>query len=225
MTSPHLDLGGFARARGGGQDGGMTVRGIVVCLPDASIDDYVGVIEVLIQEGLTRFALPATAEALADVVAIFGARATFGALRVTTSEHVHRAADAGARFVFSDIAGSDVADASDERALECWGSALTPREVRGAVQLSNGALLYPADVVGHAMAPRLAELGLIDRVIPLGGVGAYAAGEWLKAGSPAVGVDATLLGDAFEGGSLVQLRERCHSFVGLERRHVTDSEN
>ncbi|WP_082031175.1 hypothetical protein [Tessaracoccus massiliensis] len=202
----------------------MTVRGIVVCLPDAPMDDYIGVIEVLIQEGFSHFALPANAEALADVIAIFGARATFGALRVWSSQHVHRAADAGARFLFSDVAGSDVADASDERGLPCWGSAMTPREVRGAVQLTGGALLYPADVVGHAMAARLAELDLVGQVIPLGGVGAYAAGEWLKAGSPAVGVDHTLLGDAFDGGPLGQLRDRCHSFISLERRYVTSAE-
>ncbi|GAA4901017.1 bifunctional 4-hydroxy-2-oxoglutarate aldolase/2-dehydro-3-deoxy-phosphogluconate aldolase [Tessaracoccus lubricantis] len=200
----------------------MTVRGIVVCLPDASLDDYVGVVEVLIQEGFTRFALPATAEALRDVTTIFGSRATFGALRVSSSTHVHLAADAGAAFVFSDVADSDVADAADERGVECFGSAMTPREVRGALQLSNGALLHPADVVGHAMAARLRELGLADRVIPLGGIGAYAAGEWFKAGAPAVGIDHTLLGDAFDGGSLSQLRERCTSFIALERRIVEE---
>ncbi|MCG6567429.1 hypothetical protein C3E87_07315 [Tessaracoccus sp. ZS01] len=203
----------------------MTLRGIVVCLPDASLDDYVGVIEVLVQEGFSRFALPAGAAAFADVTTIFGARADFGALRVSSSAEVHRSAEAGAAFVFSDVADSDVADAADERGLECWCSAMTPREVRAALQLSNGALLYPADVVGHAMAARLKELGVVDRVVPLGGIGAYAAGEWFKAGAPAVGVDQTLLGDAFDGGSLSQLRDRCNSFIALERRLVTDPGN
>ena len=50
--------------------------GVVVSLPDAPLDDHIGVVEVLIQEGLTTFALPASCEAFADVVAIFGARAT-----------------------------------------------------------------------------------------------------------------------------------------------------
>lgn len=202
------------------QDGGMDLRGIVVCLPDATIDDYVGVVEVLIQEGFPAFALPANAEAFSDVAAIFGSRAAFGALRVGSSADVHRAADVGAQFVFADLADSDVADAADERSLECWVSAMTPAEVRSALQLSNRALLYPADVVGQAMAPRLAELGLIERVLPLGGIGAYAAGEWLKAGAPAVGIDTTLLGDAFSGGSLSQLRDRCNSFIALQRKHV-----
>lgn len=201
----------------------MTVRGIVVCLPDAPTEDYIGAVEVLIQEGFSHFALPAAAEAFADVTAIFGARARFGALRVSSSAAVAQAAVAGASFIFSDITDSDVTDAADERHLECWVSAMTPGEVRRALQLSRRALLYPADVVGHAMALRLAELGLIHQVIPLGGLGAYAAGEWLKAGAPAVGVDATLLGDAFDGGSLSLLRDRCNSFISLERRHLAKS--
>ena len=193
-----------------------------MCLPEASIDDYIGVVEVLIQEGFTRFAMPASAEAFRDVAGIFGSRAQFGALRVTSSADVHRAADAGASFAFSDVADSDVADAADERQLDCWLSAMTPREVRAALQLSGRALLYPADVLGHAMAHRLDELGLIDEVVPLGGIGAYAAGEWLKAGAKAVGVDATLLGGAFDGGSLSMLRDRCNWFISLERRYVHD---
>lgn len=201
----------------------MTLRGIVVCLPEAPIDDYIGAIEVLIQEGFSRFALPTAAEAFGDVTAIFGSRAQFGALRVASSADVHRAADAGAEFVFSDVSDSDVADAADERRVECWISAMTPAEVRAALQLSTRALLYPADVLGHAMAHRLAELGLVDRVVPLGGIGAYAAGEWLKAGAAAVGVDSTLLGDAFDGGSLSMLRDRCNSFISLERRYVQDA--
>lgn len=202
--------------------GVMTLRGIVVCLPDAPIEDYVGVVEVLIQEGFTRFVLPAAADGFADVTGIFGARARFGAVRVSSSADVARAADAGAAFVFSDVADSDVADAAEERGLECWLSAMTPTEVRGALELSAGALLYPADVIGHAMGPRLAELGLIGRAVPLGGIGAYAAGEWLKAGAQAVGIDHTLLGDAFDGGSLSQLRDRCNSFIALERRHTAE---
>ncbi|MDO5676134.1 MAG: hypothetical protein Q4G35_01365 [Propionibacteriaceae bacterium] len=198
----------------------MTLQGIVVCLPAAPVEDYIGVVEVLIQEGFTRFALPATSGVFAEVTAIFGARATFGASRVSSSTHVMRAAEAGAKFVFADVRDSDVADAADERGMECWTTAMTPREVRSSLLQSNRALLYPADVVGHAMAPRLAELGMIDRVIPLGGIGAYAAGEWFKAGAPAVAVDTTLLGDAFSGGSLSMLRDRCGSFIALEKRHA-----
>ena len=195
------------------------LRGTVVCLPDAPLDDHIGVVEVLIQEGLTTFALPASCEAFADVVAIFGARAAFGATRVVDADGVRLAAGRGARFVLADVATEEVAGAAREAGLPWHGAAMTPTEVRAALALPDGrVLLYPADVTGHAIAQRLKELGLIERVVALGGVGAYAAGEWLKAGAQAVCVDSTLLADAYSGGSLGQLRDRCSSFVAVNRR-------
>lgn len=193
--------------------------GVVVSLPDAPLDDHIGVVEVLIQEGLTTFALPASCEAFADVVAIFGARAAFGATRVVDADGVRLAAGRGARFVLADVATEEVAGAAREAGLPWHGAAMTPTEVRAALALPDGrVLLYPADVTGHAIAQRLKELGLIERVVALGGVGAYAAGEWLKAGAQAVCVDSTLLADAYSGGSLGQLRDRCSSFVAVNRR-------
>lgn len=193
--------------------------GVFVSLPDAPLDDHVGVVEVLIQQGLTGFALPVSCEAFPDLILIFGARAVFGATRVADADGARLAAQRGARFVLADVASAEVAVAAKEVGLPCHGSAMTPTEVRAALALPDGrALLYPADVTGHSMASRLAELGLIDRVIALGGIGAYAAGEWLKAGAQAVGVEATLLGDAYSGGSLGQLRDRCASFVAVNKK-------
>lgn len=194
-------------------------RGIIVSLPDAPLDDNVGVVEVLIQEGLTTFALPAAAASLADVIAIFGARARFGVSRVVAAAQVVDAVEAGAGFVLADIASADIAAAAAELPVACHLSAMTPTEVRAVLAMPDGgALIYPADVVGHALGARLAELGLISRAIPMGGIGAYAAGEWLKSGAPAVCIDSTLLGDAFAGGSLAQLRDRSASFVAVGRR-------
>ena len=55
--------------------------------------ELLGAIEVLIQEGLTTFALPAACEAFAGVVAIFGARAVVGATRVADADGVRLAAE------------------------------------------------------------------------------------------------------------------------------------
>lgn len=196
------------------------LNGLIVCLPDAAVDDYVGVIETLIQEGLTTFALPATAQDFSEVLGIFGARATFGAYRVSAVDQVSTVIDAGARFVFADVDGDPV-DAAVERGVAGYAAAMTPTEVRRVLDgRATGALLWPADVVGHAIGARFAEIGLAERVIPLGGIGAYAAGEWLKSGSTAVCIDTTLIGDAFTGGSLVQLRDRCGSFVTVRDKHA-----
>ncbi len=202
-----------------------SLRGLIVCLPDAPADDLVGVVEVLIQEGFSTFALPVAAQAYAEVAAIFGARAAWGALRISTVDQVVSASAAGARFVLSATwPPGRLAEAASALDLPCYLGAMTPTEVRAVLETSaTGALLYPADVIGHAMAPRLAELGLADRVVPLGGLGAYAAGEWSKAGAPAVCVDSALLGDAVAGGSLSLLRDRCGSFVTVEKAMAAGS--
>ncbi len=194
-------------------------RGLIVCLPEAEVDDYVGVVETLIQEGFHTFALPATAEGLSEVFGIFQARATFGAYRVAALEQAVAVAEAGARFALVDVPDGATIDALVERGVACYAAAMTPTEVRAVLATrATGALLFPADVVGHALGHRLKEVGLADRVIPLGGIGAYAAGEWMGAGAPAACIEATLLGDAFAGGSLNMLRDRAGSFIAVQKK-------
>ncbi|SHK03814.1 2-dehydro-3-deoxyphosphogluconate aldolase / (4S)-4-hydroxy-2-oxoglutarate aldolase [Tessaracoccus bendigoensis DSM 12906] len=201
-----------------------TPSGIIVCLPQAELDDYVGVVETLIQEGFHNFALHASAECAAEVIAIFRSRATFGSYRASTVDQVATASEAGASFVLLDAPDDVVIGSALDLSLACFAAAMTPTEVRAVLATgATGALLFPADVVGHALGHRLAEVGIADRVIPLGGIGAYAAGEWFKAGAPAVCIEATLLGDAFTGGSLTQLRDRSGSFISVQKKQFPDS--
>ncbi|SDL06670.1 hypothetical protein [Tessaracoccus oleiagri] len=198
----------------------MTVpSGIVTCLPAADIDDLVGVVEVLVQEQLPVFAAPV--DSLRELGQVFGPRAVFGAWQVADREGLEAAHGAGAEFVLADVVDRELAWYADSEGLTVFGSATTHLEVRAVLELGlTGALLWPADIVGHVMAGHLARVGLAERVIPMGGVGAFAAGEWMKHGSPAACVDATLLGDAVDGGDLGQLRDRCASFRKAAQRAV-----
>lgn len=185
--------------------------GIITCLPDADIDDLVAVIEVLVQENLPTFAVHA--KHLAELRGIFGSRAAVGAWRVNDMPTLEAALDAGAEFVLADVADRDMVIVSERRQTPFYAQAMTPLEIRAILELgATGAIMWPTDVVGHIMATRLEEVGLADRVIPMGGVAAFSAGEWLKRGAPAACVDAPLLGDAVEGGDLGKLRDRCGSF-------------
>ena len=197
----------------------FTLSGAVVSLPVAPLDDHVGVVEVLIQEGFRRFALPAVSEDLAGVIGIFGSRADFGVSRVTAADQAATVVAAGARFALADLPEAAVAEAFASSGIPCYGSAMTPTEVRAVLRLPfTGVLIYPADVVGHAFAQRLAELSLVTRCVPMGGLGAYAMGEWFKVGAPAACLDATLLGDAYQAGSLSALRDRTGAFIAAEQK-------
>ncbi|WP_297740825.1 bifunctional 4-hydroxy-2-oxoglutarate aldolase/2-dehydro-3-deoxy-phosphogluconate aldolase [uncultured Tessaracoccus sp.] len=200
----------------------MTVpSGIITCLPDADFDDVASVVEVLIQEHLNTFAVPL--RRLGELRSIFGARANFGVWGVDGVEALNQAIEAGAQYVFTDGADEDMAAAAREHAVTWFASALTPLEVHAVLELgATGALLWPAEIVGHAMAKHLGRLGLVSRVIPMGGVGAFAAGEWLVQGAPAACVDEILLGDSLGDGDLGLLRDRCESFRKAALRGVSE---
>ena len=52
-------------------------------------------------------------------------------------------------------------------------------------------------------------------LVPSGGVGLDDAPTWITAGAMAVSIGGPLLKDAFEGGSLSQLTERCRRVTAL----------
>ena len=191
--------------------------GLIICLDDAGLDDLVGPVEVMVQEGLRTFSLPIGHADTDDIVAIFGARARFGAHGAVSREAIE-SIRGWADFALADVADEEIITAAREADVPVWGQAMTPAEVRDVLALgATGAMLFPADVVGHVMAERLRVLGLAEHVIPRGGIGAFSATEWMKAGAPAACVDATLLGDSLRGGDLGFLRDRCGSFVKVNR--------
>ncbi len=193
--------------------------GFIVSLADVGLDDLVGPVEVLVQEGLSTFSLPVSASGLAEIISIYGLRATFGAHGITTADDVRAAAGAGVSFLLADAPEQSLVEAAGEAGLPLWLPGMTPTEVRGVLGMPvAGALVFPADVVGHAMAAHLGRLGLAGRCIPAGGIGAFSAGEWFKAGAQAVCIDETLLGDALKGGDLAQLRDRCGSFLSVLKK-------
>lgn len=196
------------------------LSGLVVCLTDVEIDELVGAVEVLVQEGFTNFSLPIGNTDFEEFVGIYGARARIGAHGLRGSDDVTRLLEVGGTFAFFDLPDADGVRAAAEAGLAVYAQAMTPAEVREVLELPvAAAMLYPADIVGHAMAARLEAIGLGDKVVPRGAVGAYAAGEWAKAGVPAVCVDNTLLGDALVGGDLAALRDRCSSFIQVQEKH------
>lgn len=189
------------------------LQGVVVCLDDVPVDDLVGPVEVLVQEGLRTFSLPAGASAWADMTTIFGRRSRWGQHAVRSRAQVEAATEAEASFLLLDI-GDGVAAAARETGIPFYPPAMTPTEIRSVLDGgATGAQLYPADVVGHQMAARLVDIGLAHQVVPRGGLGAFAVGEWMGAGSPAACVDTTLLSDALTGGDLGMLRDRVPAFI------------
>ncbi len=191
------------------------LRGLVVCLPHLPVVDLIGPLEVMIQEGLNLVAVPS--QVLPELVPLFGLRARIGACGIASAAELDQAVSAGASFVFADAADPELAEAGRNAGVPTYLQAMTPSEIRYARSLGY-VQLFPADVLGHLMAERLKSQGLLDGVIPRGGIGAYAAERWLLSGAPAVCLDSSLLGDALRGGELASLRDRCGTFLRVLRK-------
>lgn len=138
-----------------------------------------------------------------------------GAGTVVSAEDASRAAAAGADFVVTPaiVPGLPVVA---ERGLPFLCGALSPTEVVTAVTHGAAAVkLFPASFGGPRYLRALRDPFPDIPFVPVGGVDADAAREYLAAGAVAVGVGSPLLGDAASGGSLDDLRARARRFLDV----------
>jgi 2-dehydro-3-deoxyphosphogluconate aldolase / (4S)-4-hydroxy-2-oxoglutarate aldolase len=136
-----------------------------------------------------------------------------GAGTVLTREDVARAQEAGARFMVTPAVTESVAE-SVSRGIPVLAGALTPTEVVTAMGLGATAVkLFPSATGGPAYLRALRDP--LPRVpfVPVGGVNAALAAEYLAAGAVAVGIGSPLVGDAVRGGDLNALRTRTAEFL------------
>ncbi|MER5304650.1 bifunctional 4-hydroxy-2-oxoglutarate aldolase/2-dehydro-3-deoxy-phosphogluconate aldolase [Streptomyces lasiicapitis] len=143
-----------------------------------------------------------------------GPDAWLGAGTVLTAEDAARAAEAGANLVVTPGLGPAV-EAALGSGLPVLAGVLTPTDVIAADAAGATALkLFPAAPAGGPTYFK-ALLGPFPDLpfVPVGGVDAPAAAEYLALGAVAVGVGSPLIGDAADGGDLGGLRGRAGRFV------------
>lgn len=139
--------------------------------------------------------------------------AVVGAGTVLTGEDVARAEEAGARFMVTPAVTESVAE-SVARGIPVLAGAFTPTEVLAALSLGATAVkLFPSSIGGPAYLRALREPMPFVPFVPVGGVDAELAAEYLAAGAVAVGIGSPLVGDAGRGGDLDALRARAAEFL------------
>jgi len=137
-----------------------------------------------------------------------------GAGTVLTAEQVDAVADAGGTFVVAPDVREAVARRAHARGLAYYPGALTPTEVAAGWDLGAAAVkVFPASLGGPGYLRELRAPFRKIRLLPTGGVCADSAADYLRAGAIAVGVGGALLGDALDGGSLAELRERADRLI------------
>ncbi|ROR55207.1 2-dehydro-3-deoxyphosphogluconate aldolase/(4S)-4-hydroxy-2-oxoglutarate aldolase [Luteococcus japonicus] len=192
----------------------MTDGRLVATLPDRAMPSLVAAVEVMVQEGVDVVSLPvAQAEQVARLRGIFGPRACFGIHDVDDDGQLREALEAGAEFVSLSGPDQELLDHCHQAGIPALVAALTPTEIRGAWRMGPAAVVVvPAEVMGSGYPEAVLPLAPGAVVTARGGLGAYAARRWAEAGAVALWLDEALIGDAFRGGPLGSLRERCQTF-------------
>lgn len=140
-----------------------------------------------------------------------------GAGTVLTRDDVARAAEAGARFIVTPALTESVAE-SAARGIPVLAGALTPTEAMTAMGLGATAVkLFPASIGGPAYLRALRDPFPGVPFVPVGGVDAVSAAEYLTAGAVAVGIGSPLVGDAARGGDLDALCTRAAAFLAVAK--------
>jgi 2-dehydro-3-deoxyphosphogluconate aldolase / (4S)-4-hydroxy-2-oxoglutarate aldolase len=185
-----------AIVRGSDPDACVAAVGV---LADAGID--------LVEVSLT------TTDALSVLERVVAAhpRMLIGAGTVLTAEQAQAVRDVGVSYVVTPANGPGVTAAA-ELGLPVLAGCLTPTEVLAAHQAGHLVKLFPAGPFGLPYFKALRDPFPGIPLIPVGGVDAALATDYLAAGALAVGVGSPLLGDAPHGGDLAGLASRARSF-------------
>jgi 2-dehydro-3-deoxyphosphogluconate aldolase/(4S)-4-hydroxy-2-oxoglutarate aldolase len=167
---------------------------------------------VLLESGIRFLEVSLVSKDALHVIAEVARRAAQGCLigagTVLTREDVCRAQEAGARFMVTPALTEGVSE-SVARGIPVLAGAFTPTEALAALSMGATAVkLFPAGTGGPAHL-RALRAPLPDLpFVPVGGVDAELAAEYLAAGAVAVGVGGPPVGDAARGGDPDALRQR-----------------
>lgn len=193
--------------------------GIIAIIRADSSEQLVGVAQALADGGITAVEVtmttPNALQVITEVTARLGDRIVMGAGTVLDTETCRAAILAGAEFVVTPVTKTDVIRLCNRYGKPIASGAFTPTEA--LLSYESGAdfvKLFPADQVGPTYIKNiLAPLPMLQ-IVPTGGVSPETVGDFIKAGSVAVGAGSTLIAkDALKKGDFAAITARAKQFV------------
>ena len=175
----------------------ILVSGVVavVRLPDAT--HVLRVVDAIRKGGVTAIEItmttPGALQAITEVAGSMG-DVEIGVGSVLDAAGVHRAVDAGARYVVSPVYKKELIDAAHERGVPVMPGAFSPTEILEATEAGADVVkVFPSGVVGMPYFKAVLAPMPHLKLMPTGGVSPENAGDWIRAGAVAVGVGSSLL--------------------------------
>lgn len=193
---------------------------VVAVLRARDASAYSPVIESLVVGGVTLIELTLTTagvvEHLPKLRRAFGQDAEIGVGTVVDPGSASAVLDSGAQFLVTPTVNIDVVARGVERGVPVVSGGLTPTELLAGWSAGAAAVkVFPASTVGPGYISQLRGPFPQMEFLPSGGIGLDDAPAWVAAGATAVSIGSPLLKDAFDGGSLTQLTERCRRVTAV----------
>ncbi len=193
--------------------------GLIAILRADSATGLSKIAEALLAGGVTALEVtmttPGAIEAISETAAHFAGQMLIGVGSVIDPETCRTAILAGAEFVVTPVTKPEVIRMANHYGKPIASGAFTPTEALAAHEAGADFIkIFPAEIGGPAyIKALLAPLPML-RLIPTGGVTPETAGEFLRAGSVALGTGSSLLlKDALARGEMEAITARAREFV------------
>lgn len=201
----------------------LVESGIIAILRADSSEGLVAVSEALAEGGVTNIEVtmttPNALSIISDVCALAPGRILMGVGTIIDPETCRAAILAGAEFVVTPVTKPEVIRIANRYGKPIASGAFTPTEALTAHESgADFVKLFPAEQLGAAYVKNLLAPLPMLQLIPTGGVTPENLGDYLRAGSVAVGVGSTLLSkEALKKADLKAITKRAEEFVAAVR--------
>lgn len=156
------------------------------------------VVDALLEGGVKIVEATMTIPRLLDFVPALvdrvGDEMVFGIGSVLNADMARQAADAGATFIVSPITKKEIIDTAHDAGCAVSTGAYSPTEIQAAWEMGSDVVkVFPADTLGPSYIKGVRAPMPHLKLLPTGGVSVGNVGDWLRAGSFALGVGSALV--------------------------------
>lgn len=179
--------------------------GVVAVVRAESAEQAMKITDSCIQAGINAIEITFTVDGALEVIkelarANKDGKILIGAGTILDPETARAAILAGAQFVVSPCLNTEVVKVCNRYQIACMPGAMTVKEAVEAMEAGADIIkVFPGELFGPAIIKAFRGPLPYIRLMPTGGVNLDNVGEWIKAGSVAVGVGGNLTAGAKKG--------------------------
>ncbi len=179
--------------------------GVVAVVRAESAEQAIKISDACVEAGINAIEITFTVNGAVDVIKQLAAankdgKILIGAGTILDPETARAAILAGAQFIVSPCLNTEVVKLCNRYQVACMPGAMTVKEAVECMEAGADIVkVFPGELFGPAIIKAFKGPLPQVRLMPTGGVNLDNVGEWIKAGSVAVGVGGNLTAGAKKG--------------------------